>query len=401
MEVSGARLKRRLGAGLLTLYGVGVMIGAGIYVLVGAVAGAAGTWAPMAFLAAGVVVLPTVLSYAELATRIPESAGEAAYLDAAFGARAWGRAMSLAAGIAVATVGIISAAVVLQGGAGYLRALIDLPSAAMIVLMGVALGAAAVIGVLESLSLAAVATVIEVGGLAIVAVVGLSAEMPATMPDDASLPPSIGSFGAAMLLAFFAFVGFEDMVNMAEETRDPGHAMPRAILAALVIAATIYALVSWAAVSAVPPGDLASSDRPLALVYERATGQGAGFLAVIAVVAALNGVLAQIVMAARVLFGLGRRHAPFRVFHAAHPRFGTPVAATMLSTALVLLLAVTLPLVALAEAVSLLLLVIFVAVNAALIALKRAGGGAAFTVPLAVPVAGAVLSIGTLVWSLM
>ncbi|MEL6266811.1 MAG: APC family permease, partial [Pseudomonadota bacterium] len=343
-------LKRRLGTGLLTLYGVGIMVGAGIYVLVGAVAGAAGALAPLVFVVAALVVLPTVLSYAELAGRFPESAGEAAYLDAAYGRAAWGRALAVGAGLAVAAVGVVSAAVVLQGGTGYLRALVDLPSGVLVVGLGLALGAAAVIGVLESLTLAAIATVIEVCGLLIVGGAGMLGEAATVVAADVP-EVTIGAMGGAVLLAFFAFVGFEDMVNMAEETRDPARALPRAILGALAITTALYALVTLAALRVVPPADLAASPRPLALVFERATGQGAGFLALIAVVAAMNGVLAQIVMAARVLYGLGRRTRALAVFHAAHPRLGTPVLATGAATVVVILLALTLPLVALAEAV--------------------------------------------------
>ena len=228
-----AGLKRSLGFGLLTIYGVGVMVGAGIYVLVGQVAGETGPWAPLAFIVAGLIAAPTAVSYAELSARIPESAGEAAYLRAATNSGG----LAALVGIAVAAVGMVSAAAVLQGGIGYLRALVDLPELGLIVAIGTLLGFAAILGVVESLALAAILTVIEVVGLLIVVGAGLTGP-------EVELPEtgiSLSGIAAAALLAFFAFLGFEDMVNMAEETRDPGRTMPRAIHAAKPRSSPVFA----------------------------------------------------------------------------------------------------------------------------------------------------------------
>lgn len=386
-------LKRRIGLGLLTFYGVGVMIGAGIYLLVGHVAGESGGWAPLAFLIAGLVAAPTAISYAELSVRIPESAGEAAYIRSATGSGG----LAALIGLAIATVGVVSAAAVLQGGVGYLRALVDISPGVLAVSIALLLGIAAMIGVLESLALAAVFTIIEVIGLLIVASAGLS--FPADLPPGP--PLAMSGIAAGALLAFFAFIGFEDMVNMAEETRDPGRTMPRAIIAAMTITTVIYIVVAWAAVRSVEPAALAASDRPLALVFEAATGRSAGFLAAIAVVAALNGVLAQMVMASRVLYGLGRFSPVFAVFHHAHPRFGTPLLATVLCVGIVIVLAVTLPIAALAELTSTVLLVVFSAINAALIVIKRRGRSEGFTAPVWVPWTGLVLSLAALGWGIL
>ena len=158
------QLKRRIGPGLLTAYGVGVMVGAGIYVLVGAVAAQAGLYAPLAFLLAGLVAAPSALSYAELSTRIPEAAGEAAYVEAGLGSRFLGRIV----GLAIVAGGSVSAAAVLRGGAGYLTSFVDMPFEWAVIGLGLALSVVAVIGVLESLAMAALFTVIEVAGLALV-----------------------------------------------------------------------------------------------------------------------------------------------------------------------------------------------------------------------------------------
>ncbi|MCC6517559.1 MAG: amino acid permease, partial [Tabrizicola sp.] len=155
------QLQRRLGLGLLTAYGVGVMVGAGIYVLVGTVIGQAGIWTPLAFLLAGLVALFSALSYAEFSTRLPEAAGQAAYVEKGFSSRGLG----ILAGLAIALTGTISGAAVLRGGVGYLTAFIDWPEPLLIVLIGAVLVAIAIVGVLESLALIAILTVIEVAGL--------------------------------------------------------------------------------------------------------------------------------------------------------------------------------------------------------------------------------------------
>jgi amino acid transporter len=389
MEATG--LKRRLGLGLLTLYGIGVMIGAGIYVLIGAVAGEAGSYTPLAFILAGVIAAPTAVSYAELTSRLPQSAGEAAYIAKATGSDALGAIL----GFGVAMIGVISAGAVLQGGVGYLLALIDVPRPLLIVAGGALLAAIAIWGAVESLMFAAILTIIEVAGLIIVFGAGVSVEATAFAPPSGDLAPALA---AGALLAFFAFVGFEDMVNMAEETKTPEKTMPRAILLVVTATTLIYVLVAYAALNAVDASDLAASDRPLALVFETATGRGAGFLALIAVAAALNGILAQIVMAARVLFGLGRIAKPFAIFHKAHPRFGTPVLATVLAMTAAVILALTAPIAALAEATSSLLLFVFLIVNGALIILKlRDPVSPGFRAPWAAPVLGVAFSAAALI----
>ncbi|QDC09240.1 amino acid permease [Oceanicola sp. D3] len=387
-------LKRRIGPGLMTAYGVGVMVGAGIYVLIGAVAGLAGSYAPLAFLLAGLVAAPSALTYAELSARIPEAAGEAAYVARAFGTTV----LPVAIGLAIVLAGTVSGAAVLRGGVGYLTALVSVTPLWAIIGLGVALTLVAIAGVLESLTLAALFTVIEVAGLLLVSGAGFLAE-PVVVTAAETTPGSMAVL-AATALAFFAFIGFEDVVNMAEEARDPTRTMPRAIIASLLITAALYAMVSFAALRAVPPGDLAASSRPLALVWERATGQNAGFLAAIAVLAALNGVLAQLVMAARVLFGLGRRARIFAPFTHAHPRFGTPVLATLTCGAALIGAALALPVADLAEIAAMVLLAIFAAVNTSLIFIKLQSPSAPFRVPMAVPVLGLVAALAALALSL-
>lgn len=387
-------LKRRIGPGLLTAYGVGVMVGAGIYVLVGAVAAEAGIWAPLSFLLAGLIAAPTALSYAELATRIPQAGGEAAFVSQGLNSDL----LALVVGLAIVLAGIVSAAAVLRGGVGYLRVVLDVPVIWAIIVLGGALTCVAVLGVLESLGLAAAFTVVELVGLGLVVWAGSTAAPTAGYVAPAAM--SWSAVGVGGVLAFFAFIGFEDIVNMAEETRNPSRTLPFAILVALGLTTLIYVLVSWAAVRSVSVGALAGSEQPLALVWSGQGGRDARLLSGIAVIAALNGILAQIVMAARVLFGLGRLHRPLARLHRVHDRFGTPTLATILVGAAVIIGAITLPVATLAETTSIILLLVFVVVNLALIMLKRRAPGAPFEVPMAVPVIGVILAAGALILSL-
>ena len=371
LEAGAPRLRRRVGFWLLTLYGVGVMIGAGVYVLIGEMAGLAGEWTPLAFLLAGLAAAATGASFAELSARFPEAAGEAAYARAAFGSEV----VALAIGFGVVLVGVIAGAAILKGGVGYLQSLIDWGEAPLFVALALMLGAMAALGVRESLRIAAAFTLIEIAGLLIVAAVGLFGEASAPSGGEGlatAAPGFVGLIGA-ISLGFFAFLGFEDMVNLAEETEEPERTMPRAIFAAFAITISIYMLIAFAALRSVSPAELAESSRPLALVFERATGGSAAFIAAIAVAATLNGVLVQILMASRVLFGMGRS-APFlSVFHHVEEGLGTPVRATIAATLLLMAIGFAAPLGALAGAAVMLLVAVFAVMNLALIRLKAAG----------------------------
>ncbi|WP_204113674.1 APC family permease [Shimia biformata] len=383
-------LKRRIGLGLLTAYGVGVMVGAGIYVLVGAVAAEAGVWSPLAFLLSGLVAAPTALSYCELSTRMPEAGGEAVYVGRGFNSVAAANFV----GLAIVVAGIISSAAVLRGGVGYLLQVVDMPEMLALVVVGGFLVALAMFGSLESLVFAAICTVIELGGLGLVIWAGFSAP---PVPEILS-PPQIPwvAVGAGALLAFFAFLGFEDLVNMAEEVRDPNRNMPRAILLSLVITTIIYCIVAYAALRALPVSQLIGNESPLTAVWTAGMGGEGRFFSSIAVFAALNGVLAQIVMASRMLYGLGKTTPALSVFHVANARTGTPLLATALVGGLAILSSLFLPLATLAEVTSFILLAVFLLVNMALIAHKRRSDTTGFRVPVLVPWIGLGLSAAAL-----
>ena len=397
-------LRRKLSLTLLSLYGIGVTIGAGIYVLVGKVAIGTGVHAPLSFLVAAVLAGFTAFSYAELGGRVPKSAGEAMFVQEAFG----NTALATVIGFLVMTTGIISSGAIVIGFVGYLQEVAAVPSPLAIVGVVVPLAAIAAWGIGESVMLAAIVTVVEIGGLFLIIGAGSL-----HMPDIAQVLPEVitpagWSEGAAILsgavLAFFAFVGFEDIVNVAEEAKDPVRTVPRATIVTLVVSSGLYFLVALVAVALVPLDRLGGSDAPLALVFETATGRSAALISLIAIFAVLNGVMIQLIMSSRILYGIAREGWIPRFFARVHPTTHTPIIATFAVAAAVILLALTLPIVRLAEMTSYLVLAVFTVVNLSLIRIKLrdpAPTSGQFSVGLWVPVTGAIASLGILIFDLL
>ena len=395
------RLVRSLTLTHAVLYGLGVTIGAGIYVLVGIAAGRSGMHAPLAFIGAAIVMAFSAASFAELGTRMPVSASEAAYVQAAF-RRDW---LSLAVGLLVVATATISAATISVGSAGYVA--VFLPVAAPWIIVGVvlAMGAVACLATVQSVTFAGIMTVIEIGGLVLIIVAGLGhgTEVVARLPE---IWPSAGDSAAwagiagTSLIAVFAFIGFEHLVNVAEEIQEPSRTLPRALFLTLGLTALVYALVVWIAVTAVPPQELARSPAPLALVFERLTGLPLVTMSAIAIVATLNGVIVHMIMIARVIYGLADQGNLPKALTRLNPVTHTPLLATALGVGAILVLALAVPLAGLADLAARFTLVVFALVNLALIRIK-AGSEApppgTFICPRWVPFAGLVSSVMLLV----
>jgi len=383
-------LRRKLGLPLLVLYGTGITIGAGIYVLIGAVAGHAGAYAPWAFVLSAVVMSLTVGSYAELSTRIPVSAGEAAYVKAAFNSRPF----SIATGLLTIVIGVISASTVTIGSAGYIKQFTDMPQWLVVIAVVAALGGVAAWGILESVLLASLFTLIEVGGLLAIVVAAFYGNVPIAsalvqpLPLDAS---TLSGIGFASLLAFFAFIGFEDLANVVEEAKVPHRDIPRAMVLTLLISTILYVAIAAIAVNAVSIERLSSSSAPLSLVFREVAGINPVTISMVAIVATLNTILAQITMAARVVYGMARHGDLPRIAGRVHARTATPLVATGLIALLVIALAVSVPFERLAESTSLATLVVFALVNLSLLRLRHRrlrSSGPHVRVPLWVPAAG-------------
>ncbi|MGK2871686.1 MAG: APC family permease [Alphaproteobacteria bacterium] len=359
------RLKRSLGLGVLTLYGVGIIIGAGIYVLTGQVASAAGMGTPLSFLLAGLLAAPTGLSFAELSARHPEASGQAAYAYSAFR----NGFLSRVIGFAVVAVGILAAASIARGCAGYLAGLapvISIPVGSALIVM--LFTAVACLAVANSVAAAAVMTVIEIGGLIYVVSSGLYQTLDYIPPAFSFEPTAIAS-GA--FIAMFAFLGFETLANMAEETIDPGKTLPRAILLALAIATSLYVIVAYVAVKVVPIEVLSSSATPLLDVVIQSPIGNAVIFGLVALIATANGVLIEIMMASRMLYGMADRGwLPRRLAHV-WPRTQAPVRTTLITGIILLALVVPYDVGELAAAASNVLLSVFIVTNLALMRLHR------------------------------
>jgi basic amino acid/polyamine antiporter, APA family len=222
----------------------------------------------------------------------------------------------------------------------------------------------------ESVALAAAITALEVGTLLIVIAVGLPSAVNSGALLTVLTPPTEAAQWSAVLagsfLAFFAFIGFENIVNMAEEAEDATRVIPKAVLLTLVISIVIYALAAAVAASYADRAALVASRAPLAVLFEGATGRPGAIIAAMAAIAMVNGILVQIVMASRVLYGMAGEGMVPGLLGRVHPRRQTPVIAILLFTALIALLALTVPLVRLAEMTSFVILAIFTLVNVSL-----------------------------------
>ncbi|MDA3945959.1 MAG: amino acid permease [Helicobacteraceae bacterium] len=384
------QLLRKITMPMLLFYGLGNILGAGIYVLIAEVANTAGIYAPFSFLVALIIVSFTALSYAELASRYPDAAGVALYIKEGLGSTT----LSIITGLTIALAGLISAATIARGFTGYLAQLIPLPEwIGLIGLIGV-LGMIAVWGIGQSVRIAVTLTFIEIGGLLLILWIGLPLFL--TLPERAPelLPPfewnvwyniSLGAF-----LAFYAFLGFEDMANIAEEVKAPAKAYPKAIIYSLIIATFLYLSVSLVSVLLLSPEQLSTTEAPFATIYKQATGNEATLITVIGIFAIVNGALVQIIMASRMVYGISKKGWLPSPLTYINSRTKTPVVATLLVSAVTLGFALWLPLVTLANLTSFLILIVFTLVNAALIRIKMQGSEptGVYLIPFWVPVAG-------------
>lgn len=388
----GPKLRRAVTLPLLVFYGLGVTIGAGIYVLIGETVAEAGVFAPTSFLLAALIMAFSAGSFCELSGRHPKSAGEAIYVEAGFARPA----LTLLTGGLIILAAIISAAAIAVGGTGYILTLVDLPPFVILIGCVVLLGIVAAWGIVESVTFAAIFTVIEVLGLLAIIGAGIFGEPEMIRRVPEVIPPiSDGaawtSVFLASLIAFFAFIGFDDVVNLAEETKNPTRTLPLGIIITLVVATFLYFAVSTIAVLSVPIDALAQSTAPISLIFGHLTGLPPYLITAIAIVATLNGVIILIIMASRVIYGLGERGRLPEVLARVHPVTRTPILATAIVTLAVLALALWFPLGVLAERATQSILLVFTLVNAALIQIKRRGDPApsdAVEVPMVFPVLG-------------
>lgn len=393
-------LKRDLGLPVLALYGLGNILGAGIYVLVGKVAGEAGASTALAFIIAMSVAAITAFSYMELSGRYPVSASASIYTFKAFG----NKKLSMFIGLAMVLSGVASAAALSKGFAGYVNEIIAIPAVIVSILLLILIGWVAVRGIGESAKAAAVFTIIEVIGLFIIIYIGKDAIASYDYSNLIKIDPSLGWAGvmSGAFLAFYAFIGFEDMVNVSEEVKHPRRNMPLAVLISLVAATILYLLVVIVATSLVSTNDLSNSDAPLTLVFQAGGYSSSEIITLIGMAATVNGVVVQIIMGSRMLYGMAKQNWISPKFASVSSKYQTPVFATVCVVGLMILGVIALPLVSLASLTSLLVLAIFATVNASLIIIKRRNpkNPGYITVPTVLPYIGVVSSIGLVMFQL-
>jgi basic amino acid/polyamine antiporter, APA family len=394
-------LKRVIGPGMLLVFVVGDVLGAGIYALVGVVAGETGGAIWTAFLFATILAIMTAFSYAELVTKYPAAGGAATYVDTAFKVPL----LTFVIAFAVMCSGIASAATLSKAFAGdYLSEFIELP--VVLVAIGFLLIVALINfrGISESIKLNMVLTAIEVLGLVIIVVIGVAALANGDgdvgrnldFPEGENVALAIVG-GAA--LSFYALIGFEDAVNVAEETKDPARNFPKALFGGLLIAGVIYLLVTFTASMVVQTDQLTASDGPLLeVVREGPLGVPTKLFAAIALLAVANGALINMIMASRLVYGMSVRGIVPKIFDRVHSGRHTPIAAIIFTTGLAMVLASLGDLSDLAGTTTTLLLFVFATVNVAVLVLRPdEGTHPHFRAPSVIPVASVAIILVLLV----
>ena len=388
-------LARSIGLFALIVYGVGDMIGAGIYGTIGVAAGKMGNAIWLAFVVSMVAALLTGLSYASLASRYPRAAGAAFVTQRAFG---W-QFLSYVVGLAVACSGLTSMAAGSRVFAATLQPIVGFPPLWCIFLAFIAvLTAINLRGIRECVWVNMVCTTIELGGLLFVIAVSLpyfgKVNYLETPPASGALTVPLIMSGA--VLTFYAFVGFEDLLNLAEEVKNPQRNMPWGIVLAVAAVTIVYILVSIAAISVVAYADLADAKKgaPLAQITKVAAPWLPHHLYTgITLFAVANTALMNFIMGSRLIYGMSRQGLLPAVLGLVHSTRRTPHVAILTLAAVVSILAFSGDISELASATSLLLLLVFALMNTALIILKLRKGEAAgrFEVPLFVPFLGCLI----------
>jgi amino acid transporter len=426
-DTPGSELRRAIGGRMLIVFIVGDILGAGIYALVGKLSGHVGgaVWLPL--LVGFSVATLTAASYAELVGKYPRAAGAALYTHRAFGKPF----VTFLVAFAVMMSGVASAsAAAIAFGGKYLQEFIAAPEMlaafgflAMITLVNF-------IGISESIVVNFILTLVEVAGLVIVLVVGVvglaqgNGDPARAFALDAPNGALLGIIGATAL-GFYALIGFEDSVNLAEECEEPSRTFPIALFTGIAITGAIYVAVSFVAVALVEPSLFASSSAPLLEVVEAAGLQFPPKLfAIIALLAIANTALINMIMASRLMYGMANERIVPRVFARVHAKRRTPYVAIVFTVLISMALIASGTVADLAQTTVLLLLIVFTVVNVAVLVLRKkpvehrhfraptwvAVLGAVSTFVLATPlagrplrvyaVAGILVGIGAALWGL-
>jgi len=320
----GPALRRNLGLLETTAGGVGIILGAGIYVLVGEVASEAGDALWVSFLMAGAMAAIIGLSYAELSSAYPRAGADYEYTRQALGPRA-----AFVVGWLIVIGNLVAAAAVALGFGQYLNTFWDLGPTRIAIGVLVVATLIAFYGIKESVWASIVLTLIEAGGLVFIIAIGIPHLGDVDLSEAHAGAPGIFA-GAALVM--FAYIGFEQVATLAEETKDAPRVIPKALLLSIVITTVLYLSVAVAAASVLGWEALSGSDAPLAAVAEEVLGGNAeDAVAVIALFSTANTVLLLLIASSRLIYGMAKTGTLPRFLAWVHPGVQTPMRAIVLS----------------------------------------------------------------------
>ncbi len=365
------KLKRRVSLFGVTVYGVGNVLGAGIYALIGEVVGITGNLSWLAFVLASITGALTGLSYAELSSMYPKSAAEFVYTEEAFKIRI----LSFLLGWIIIFSGILSAATVALGFANYLAALIGIPSIILTVIFAalliVILSLVNFIGIKASTWTNILFTFIEAAGLILIIIIGIP-HFGSVNYLELPIGSSFTVVFSAVALIFFAYIGFEDIANIAEEVKNPTKNLPKAIIYSIIITTVLYCLTAISIVSILPYSEIADSPAPLNAVTTAVLGPIGGIImSFIALFATANTVLIMMIVTSRMMYGMARDKALPEGLSKISPKYRTPALAVLITMILTMVPLFLGDISIVANATVFGVLITFFLVNLSLIALRR------------------------------
>jgi basic amino acid/polyamine antiporter, APA family len=357
------KLKRELNLFQLTVISVGIILGAGIYALIGVAAETGGNAIWLSFLISAIIALFTGLSYAELSAMFKGNAGEYDYIS-----KAMNKKLGLFIGLSVIFVAIITSATVALGFAGYFTTIIPIPYIIAAILVIIFLTIFNMIGIKQATLFNIIATVVEFVGLILIILIGFKYIGTVNLFE---MPQGLSGVFVSAGLVFFAYIGFESLVKLKEETKNPDKTIPKAIILSVIITTILYILVAVSAVSVVGWQALSQSAAPLALVAQTALGGMSGqILVIIALFSTANTILIGLVTASRQIYGIAKEKALPQIFTKIHERTRTPLIAVYASTAVAILFVLIGDIAFVANLTNLLLFFTFGLVNLSLIILR-------------------------------
>jgi amino acid transporter len=366
-------LERSMGLGNLIFYGTGTILGAGIFVVIGEVMGEAGALAPIAYAAAGLVAVFTALSFAEVAARVPTAGGAIDYTEKAFGSPA----LAATVGWLLIIANIVSGATISTGFVSYLNSFIDVPQWIATTGLVVLLGAISIAGMKQSAWFMTLTTIIGIATLLVM--LWLLRDSLLSWPQAFAQVQGLGSASAATgifagaFLAIYSFIGFGDVAQTAEEVKDVKKTLPQAMWIVIIIVFGFYVAVAAALGGREDIKEIANADAPLVFAATQDSEFPALPLAIASLFVIVNGALTQIIAASRLMLDMGRdgRSGMPEILGRVNETTKTPIPATFAVLAVVLILALFVPLGTLASGTSLAILLVFIAVNASLWKLKQ------------------------------